>query len=141
MVGKVEFSIKGAKEMEALLKKLGPVVASKIGDQALRAGAKVIVAEAKRLVPVRTGKLRDSIAIKVESKRKFGVPARLVLIGFERPTSFRAHFVEFGTSHSAAKPFMRPAMDAKAGEALEEMGRVLARGLAREAAKLAKPGR
>jgi HK97 gp10 family phage protein len=139
MVGKVEFTIKGAKEMEALLKKLGPVLASKIGDQALRAGAKVIVAEAKRLVPVRTGALRDSITIMVRKPRND--KQRIVLMGFKRTASWRAHFVEFGTSHSAAKPFMRPAMDSKVGEALEEMGKVMARGLAREAAKLAKPVR
>lgn len=133
-----EFDIKGAKEMERLLKILGPKVAAKVGDQALRAGAKPIVEEAKRLVPVRTGKLRGSITAQIE-RRKKDADERVILIGFKQPTSAIAHLVEFGTSHSAAKPFMRPALDAKVGEALDEMGRILAKGIAREAEKMAKP--
>ena len=134
----VDFDIKGAAEMERLLKELGPQVASKVGDQSLRAAAKPIVAEAKRLVHVRTGKLRDSITAVVERKRK-GANERVVLIGFKPPVSRRAHLEEFGTSKQAAHPFMRPALDAKAGEALNEMGRVMAKGITREAEKLAKP--
>ena len=39
-------------------------------------------------------------------------------IGFEKGTkAWYAHFPEFGTSHSAAKPFMRPAFDRKRGKA------------------------
>jgi HK97 gp10 family phage protein len=51
---------------------------------------------------------------------------RLILIGFRPPASRRAHFTEFGTSHSSAQPFMRPALDTRARQALFEMGRVLA---------------
>jgi HK97 gp10 family phage protein len=131
------FTIEGAVEMERLLKELGPAVASRVGDLALKAGAAPIVEEAKRLVPVRSGKLRDSITAEVERKRN-GDSERLVLIGFKRPTSAIAHLVEFGTVHSAARPFMRPALDAKAEEALNEMGRVLGEGIEREALKLAK---
>lgn len=135
----IEFTIDGAAEMERLLKDLGPVVASSVGDKAVLAGAKPIVDEAKRLVPVRTGALQKSIKAQVERRRKAD-DERVALIGFERPTSAIAHLVEFGTVHSAAHPFMRPAMDAKAGEALEEMGRVLGEGIEREAVKMAKPG-
>lgn len=134
----VNFEIKGAKEMERLLKELGPQVANKVGDQAVRAGARPIVEEAKRLVPVRTGQLRDSITTQVD-RRSGGDNERVALIGFKRPASSRAHLVEFGTSHSAPRPFMRPALDSKHREALEEMGKVMARGITREARKLAKP--
>lgn len=134
----VNFQIKGAKEMERLLKELGPQVANKVGDQTVRAGARPIVEEAKRLVPVRTGELRDSITTQV-SKRNGGDKERVALIGFKRPASSRAHLIEFGTSHSAPHPFLRPAMDAKHREALNEMGKVMARGITREAKKLAKP--
>lgn len=138
MPGRVDFAIKGAKEMERLLKELGPNVAARVGDQALRAAAKPIVEEMKRLVPVRTGALRDSIIVLSEKRRK-GDNERVVLIGFRPPVSRRAHLVEFGTAHSKAEPFIRPALDGQAGAALEEMGRVLARGIDREARKLAKP--
>lgn len=139
MAGKIEFKIEGALEMERLLKQLGPEVASRVGDQAVRAAAKPIVEEAKRLVPVDTGRLRDSITVVTERKRK-GDNERVALIGFEKPVSRRAHLTEFGTKHAAARPFMRPALDSKVGEALGEMGKVLARGIDREAKKLAKPG-
>jgi len=137
MAGIIDFDIKGAADMERVLKALGPNVASRVGDQSLRAGAKVIVAEAKRLVPKDSGDLRDSIVTETERKNKDD-NERVVLIGFKQPTSGRAHLTEFGTKNAAAKPFMRPAMDNKAGEALNEMGRVMAQGLTREARKLAK---
>ena len=98
------------------------------------------MAEAKRLVPVRTGALKRSITTAVERRRK-GQAERVVVIGFKKPHSRRAHLEEFGTRHSAAHPFMRPALDTKANEALSEMGDELAKGIADEAAKLARPAR
>jgi len=129
VVGKVTFKIEGAKEMEALLKDLGPKVATRLGDKALRAAAKPIIQEAKRLVPVRTGQLKRSI-VGVGGKNK--QTEREVLIGFKPPASRRAHFTEFGTRHSAAHPFMRPALDARAQDALNAMVDTLAEGIERE---------
>ncbi len=140
MPGLIDFEMKGAKELQRLLKELGPQVASKVGDKALRAGARPIVAEAKRLVPVRTGALRRAITTAVERRRK-GQAERVIVIGFKKPHSRRAHLTEFGTRFTAAKPFMRPALDTKAGAALTAMGDELARGIAEEAAKLSKPVR
>lgn len=134
---RTEFDIQGAAEVERILKELAPEVASRIGDAGLRAGAKVIATEAKRLVPVDTGKLRDSIAVQVEKKRRDD-DERLVVVGFKRPSSAIAHLVEFGTVKMAARPFMRPAADAKADEALNAIGRVMAAGTTREAAKAAR---
>ena len=132
------FKIEGAKAMDDVLDILGPKIARGLGQAATRAGAKVIVEEAKRIVPDPTGRLRDSIVIKAipnkgREKNQVGV-----LIGFEKPESRYAGLVEFGTSHSAAHPFMRPAMDTKAAEALDAMGASLTKGIKREANKLAK---
>lgn len=132
------FSIKGAKEMEALLKVLGPNVARRVGQQAALAGAKVIAAEAKRLVPVRTGELQASIVAVADKENDKWQERVGAVIGFLKPASWRAHFTEFGTSNSAAHPFVRPAMDARAGDALDAMGKVMAKGIDREATKLAK---
>ncbi len=141
MPGVIEFKITGAKEMERLLKELGPNVASRAGDRALRAGAKPIVAEMKRPPPagvaVDTGELRDSIIVVGEKRRK-GANERVVVIGFKKPGSRRAHLTEFGTVHAPAQPFMRPALDSKGGDALNETGRVLGKGITSEALKLAK---
>ena len=138
MPGKITFEIKGAKEMENLLKQLGPRLASRAGDRALRAAAKPIVAEAKRLVPVLTGALRRSITAQT-SRKGAKKDQRLILIGFRAPVSRRAHFTEFGTSHSAAHPFMRPALDSKVPDALREMELVLARGIVTEVSALKGP--
>ena len=136
-----KIGISGAAEMDALLKQLAPDVAVNIGRRATRAGAEVIADEARRLVPVDTGELRDSIAVDVPTaKRQRGETVR-ALVGFLNPTSGRAHLTEFGTSKLAARPFMRPAMDAKAGDALDGMAKVLASGIIAAAKRLAKPNK
>jgi len=136
MVGKITFEIKGAKEMEAALKDFGPKVASRLGDRALRAAARPIIKDAKLRVPVRTGELRRSITA-VTASRGRRDNQRQVQIGFKRPTSARAHLVEFGTSKMAAQPFMRPALDTQAAAALQAMAETLADGIAREEYKRA----
>ncbi len=136
MAGEVRFRIDGALEMERLLKQLGPRAAAVAADRALRAAAKPIVNRAKALVPVDTGELRDSITAALQPRRG-GKEARVIHVGFKTPTSRRAHLVEYGTAHSSAQQFMRPALDEKAGEALAEMGRALGDGITREAERLA----
>lgn len=162
---KVAFRIEGAKELDDLLKQLPGRTAGRIGSNALRAGARVIRDEAKRVVPVDTGDLRDSI--KVITGRADRRTQRIVHVGSFGPDSRLAHLVEFGTAvhritakagkvlayisgfqrvfarsvlHPGAKPqpFLRPAGDAKAREALDTMGDVLGVGIEREAAKLGR---
>lgn len=136
MPGDVNLRIKGATEMERLLKQLGPQVARRVAAQALRAGAKPIVERAKELVQVRTGETKRRIAARPK-RRGAGPESTVIEIGVERPRSRIFHLLEFGTAHSPAHPFMRPALDERGLEALNEMGRVLARGITREAEKLA----
>lgn len=135
MPGIINIELLGADEMERVLTELGSV-ATRIGDNAVRAGMKVIATEAKRLVPRDTGALGDSITVVIDRGSEDG--ERVALLGFERPHSARAHLTEYGTSRSRAQPFVRPALDSKANEALEKMGASLARGINREAKKLAK---
>jgi len=136
MAGEVRFTIEGAAEMDRLLKELGPRAASRAADRALRAGAKPIVQRAKELVPVDTGDLRDSITVQIERQRGAS-EKRVALVGFTKPTSRRAHLTEYGTAHSPAKRFMRPALDEQHSSAFGEMGRVLADAINREAERLA----
>lgn len=49
-----------------------------------------------------------------------------------------AHLVELGTSHSAAKPFLRPAMDAAEPQIITEMAKGYEKGLAKAVDKLRK---
>jgi len=134
---KVVWSIEGAAEIEKFLIDIGPRPAARAGNRALRAAARVIMEEAKRLVPVDTGELRDSLAI-VTKRQNSGSHTLSVDIGFRKPTSRRAHFAEFGTVNHAAKPFMRPAMDNKQGEAIDAMSKILSEAIAKEAVKLPK---
>lgn len=55
---------------------------------------------AKELVPVNTGKLRDSIKIEKEGSD--------FIIGSDEEYS---GFVEYGTLHQSPQPFMRPALN------------------------------
>jgi HK97 gp10 family phage protein len=65
--------------------------------------AEAIRDEARRNVPVDTGRLRDNIVAKVDEKQaKVGV--------FDRD-SYYAMFVEFGTSDQQAQPFLGPAAE------------------------------
>ena len=63
MVGVVKFKLEGAKQFEALLRELGPIPARRLGQNATMAGARVIAARARQLVPVVTGELKRSIGV------------------------------------------------------------------------------
>lgn len=65
---------------------------------------KEVVKVARRYVPVRTGKLRDSISGTVRYEND-GI---VLLVG--SPVEY-AYYVEFGTSHMAAQPYLRPALE------------------------------
>ncbi len=138
-----DIEIKGLSELQALLDELPTTMEVKVVRGGLRAAAKVIEAEAKRLCPMgRTGLLRSSIHTTMRSKRGH-ITATVKAGGKE---AWYAHFVEYGTSrhfikpknrkslflaglerkvadHPGAqrKPFMRPAIDAKREEATVAM--------------------
>lgn len=91
---------------------------------ALKAGAEIVADEMRRLAPVRSGTLRDSINVRVigmgAAAKQVDVRGTTVLIGPRqggKKDPFYAHMVEFGTVRAAAHPFMRPAWDAKRDDA------------------------
>jgi HK97 gp10 family phage protein len=139
-MAKTDYTIEGARDIERVLEAIGPKLAGQVGGNAVRAGARVIVKEAKRLVPVRSGHLRDSIKIVTLKKNQKASDVVGVLIGFEKPSSRIAHLIEFGTSHSAAQPFMRPAMDSQHSEILDAIGKALASGVIKKATKIGGEG-
>lgn len=135
MPGVVTLRIRGAKELEQALREFGPKFTSRLGNRALKAGAQPVVDEAKRLVPVRTGELQQSITAIVS--RDHGREQRKVKVGFRYPAARRAHFTEFGTATQLAQPFLRPALDSQSQAVIDEITRVLEQGLAREEYKQA----
>lgn len=107
-----------AKMIDGLDKKLQ----LKIMLPALRKGVKAIEKEAKMRAPVKTGLLKNAI----KSSAKKGKTADTVVAkayvkpgkeGKGNPAKY-AHLVEFGTSRSAPKPFMRPARDSAGPRAI-----------------------
>jgi HK97 gp10 family phage protein len=121
--------IRGAKELEKRLRELGPDIAINLGDAGLAAGAKVLVKEAKDLVPVRSGALQESIT--TVKRTGAGANRRNRVIGFHKPASRYAHIIEFGSRYQSAQPFMRPTIDSKQTEYLAAIIKTMSAGIAK----------
>lgn len=166
---KVSVQVEGLKELGEQLQKLSIETQAKVLRAGLRAAVQPIAEEARRLVP-RGGSpeglhLADAITvvapkptgargavagIKMASKNvqihdeelegMFGGKS----LRFKLP-GWRWHFVEFGTPTTQARPYLRPAFDAKAQEAITVFRTFLAvrlekirRKASRDTAKAAK---
>lgn len=146
----------GAKEIENLLKRLPERVAKNVTTGALRAGAAVIARQARANVrnspSIDSGLLVRNITSRARKRSKKG--SAVVSVGVARKTAMvvrkgrekavkvsparYAHLVEFGTEHSPAEPFLRPALDEKGDEAIARIGAAMGKGIEREARKLAQ---
>ena len=118
--------VDGLEQVQTALVKAGPTLVRAVLHDALEAGGKVFMDRAKALAPVlaqptahrQPGELRDAIAevTHVDQRQQRGL-ARVGLKydktekqGTESPAVWGL-FVEFGTQHMAAHPYMRPAYD------------------------------
>lgn len=144
-----DVKLKGFAELQKALSELPDKIERNIVRSALRAAAKVTLEEAKRQVPVRSGKLRDSL--RVSTRLVKGKPLATITVGGNRKNApFYAHLVEFGAKahfikpkrakslfiagvmrdgveHPGARkhPFMRPALDATAQRAVIAFGQAV----------------
>jgi len=120
----VEFKLTGGPELAEWFKQAPEKMMEKVMRGAVYAGVRVMQTQARALVPIldleksggphEPGFLLQSIRITTgrrgdEVKGKLGIT----------PEAFYGHFVEFGTRHAPAYPFMRPAADAAAGDAAQ----------------------
>lgn len=140
--------VTGLAQLQQYLDQLPAKVERNVLRGALRAGAKLQLAEARRLVPVEkggkhAGALRDSLRIRTSSRG--GVIKAIVVAGSK--LAFWARWVEYGTAahfikprnrkslflagvfkegvqHPGAKkkPFMRPALDGTVPAAIAAIG-------------------
>lgn len=128
---------KGGKELQDALNQLPAKIERNVMRSALRQGANVIRNQARQNVPVEDGDLKKSI--KVSTRARGGKTTATLRAGDKR--AFYAHMIEFGVApHGvkkgakrksgkyqdgkkhpgfSAKPFMRPAVDDKADEAVQ----------------------
>jgi HK97 gp10 family phage protein len=136
------FEIKGGAELEKRLKELPDKVAVNVMVGATFAGAKVILAAARKRVPIfdkekghsphEPGYLLANLkASRTRSRDRNTVGAK-VGITFD---AFYGHFIEFGTARSKAFPFMRPAADEAREEAVSALTTYAGRRIEQEAAK------
>jgi len=134
--------IQGGEELEARLKTLTDRVAINVMAGAMYAGAKVIRTAARKLVPImdlskwggphEPGNLLANIfAGRTRSRDRNTVGA---LVGISA-AAFYGRFVEFGTKHARAFPFMRPAADESKEDAVAAVTEYAGRRIEIEAAK------
>ena len=129
---KMTVEIEGLKGVEDALSQAGPKLAKRALRKALVAGADLFEAAAKKNAPVlakatgrrQPGELRDAIdmTVKLSGTKESGV-ARVGISrskgkGPDSPAAW-ASFVEFGSIHGAAQPFMRPAFEQAKNRAQE----------------------
>ena len=104
----MELEVKGLEEMIRFFDEAERSLLDEL-DAAVDSGAKLVWDMAVTLVPVRTGNLKSTIIIIKEKELE-----RIVRAG--GPQAPYAPFVEFGTPRTAARAFMRPALEARRAE-------------------------
>jgi HK97 gp10 family phage protein len=137
----VTVQVRGLKQVQEALGAAGPALMRSAVLRALDAGAEVFLEGAKARCPVlaeatphrQPGELRDAIAevTTIDVRRETGrarVGLKYTNKGTEDPGVYGL-FVEFGTRHMAAQPFMRPAYDAGRDEAISVFAEEIRQGV------------
>lgn len=123
---KLKVEVEGAEEVIKLLEEMG----QNAGDvlvRAAEAGGRVALSEARRLCPVKTGRLRASLTLTQGKKTPTKANVRIE----HGKKEYYGKFVELGTKKQPAKPFLRPAVDENKKQisdaVTEEIGRAVGR--------------
>jgi HK97 gp10 family phage protein len=160
--GSVTLKVEGLKELESALVGLDEAAPKIIAD-GLREPMKDVLAEAKALVPRRTGELYDALDLtptRRATSRRASMADTLSEVGLriKKPASGKKgpkvgtggasgglgnpryywHLVEFGTAHSAAQPYIRPAFDRNTERMLGSFKSIVSEGIERTRAKFAR---
>jgi HK97 gp10 family phage protein len=150
--------VDGLKELQRALSKL-PVELQRASEtNALREGMKPVLKTARAKAPTDTGLLKKAMGLTVR-KGKNGITARVGArtgfkgrsLGFKmvkrgklkgqmterfQDPSYYSHLVEYGTSHSAAKPFIRPAVENNTLEITAGLAKGYEKGMEKALAKV-----
>ena len=136
----IDSNIDTKKLLEAL-KQFPQNIQKNVVTGAVRAGAKVLVDEARRNVPIDTGNLKKSIGtIKRKTKDKNIVKFSVSPRRKGKNDGFYGHMIEFGTSKMSAQPFMRPTFENQDNESIEASKAYMVKRIDKEIKK-AKNGR
>jgi len=133
--------VHGLEETVARLKNLPTELSGKNGGpirKALFQAAKVIELEAKRFAetvdrPETESNIPNAIKKwRERNPRQFeGSPTEMYHVGVDGRKAPHWHFLELGTVKQVAQPYLRPAADLKAEEAVKRFGEVLKKDLDR----------
>jgi len=110
------FKVEGLESLKRKLEALPKDLEAKAYRAGLLAGGRVIVKRAQAAAPVRTGKLRKSVAVAAVREQGTRFVAA-VDVGF-RKAGWYGGLVELGTSKVPARPFLRPALEEGSTEAV-----------------------
>lgn len=148
------FQVTGLADLEQRLLAFSDKIAQNIMNGAIRAGAVVIQREAKLYnsksiseeahwlgkknskgrVLIQPGELNaKGIKVRLAPRKSRSVPVEYWVYVSKRYWYWK--FLEFGTAHMYARPFMRPAFEAKKSEAVDRIREYLAARIDKEAAK------
>lgn len=119
----ISMKFEGGADLAKAFDQLAPARARAILREALAEGAQVIADYAKSIAPRRPGMpdIADHIVVGRSTSTEGGEGGAAVVIGPERPYHYGLP-LELGTYKMPAEPFMRPALDTKADEALAIIG-------------------
>lgn len=147
----VKIDMRGVRDIQRTIERLAPELRKAAYKAVISAGARVVLREAKARAPKDTGILKRSLGIKAKvygSTPYAVIGPRFGVKGTPRITAkgkkitphpyFYSRLVENGTARTAAKPFMRPALDASRGKVHAEFRVGLEKYLHRTARRLAK---
>jgi len=152
--------VQGLRELQVALKALPQGIARNVLRGSVNAGATVIRKEAQSRAPVSegpkragqlpAGTLKRSVYQK-QVRELSSLVRQTFFVGVHKGKKYRnqgkkgnlsqdawyARFVEFGTSKMTARPFLRPAFEARKGDAVAAIKAYLERRIPEEVAKLA----
>ena len=129
-------------EFKKLLRGMGKLpqnIQKNIMTGANRAAAAVIRDEARATAPQDEGTLKKAITVKKLRSKKRTDTIHAVAVTYGRGAkhnSWYASFLEFGTAHFAARPFMRPAMEKKLPQTVEAARAYMFKRTAKEIIKI-----
>ena len=149
MRNSTHIELKGVRDVMRALERLPDDLQRSAENSVLRAGAKPILKAAKLRTPQESGLLYESLGINVRKVRgqrtarvgaRNGRGRRVMRNGrmvYSDPAKY-SHLVEYGTSHSPARPFIRPAVESAGREVVGAMADGYRRHLTRAAKRLRK---
>jgi HK97 gp10 family phage protein len=116
----IDIDFRKIARLQQAMKEMPAVIAEELG-KAVRDLVLLVEAEAKRLCPVDTGKLRASITPVIQSWAE----------GYVGTNTHYAPYVEYGTCKMAAQPFLEPAFIEGKRQASKVFGAAISRAIAR----------